>query len=121
LLSEAQNDPTTFALRRATLFCTSQADYFLVRCDPAQSTAGSFSGIQQQHLAARLSKLEHMELAEHLGECIWRVRDDFASALRTMQRTKDRQRVLAAHAALLSDERLPFTVTNFRDITRLQG
>ena len=72
-------------------------------------------------MAARLSKLEHMELAEHLGECIWRVRGDFAEVLRMIERTKDRQRVLAAHGALLSDERLPFTVTNFRDITHLQG
>jgi len=98
-----------------------QADSFIVRCDPAQSRAGSFSGIQQQHLAARLSKLEHMDLAENLGECIWRVRGDFAEVLRMIDRTKDRQRVLAAHGALLSDERLPFAVTSFRDITRLQG
>jgi len=98
-----------------------EADYFIVRCEPEQSRAGSFSGIQQQHLAARLSKLEHMELAENLGQCIWRVRGDFAEVLRTMQRTKDRQRVLAAHGALLSDGRLPFTVTSFRDITHLQG
>ncbi len=97
-----------------------QEDYFIV-CDPAQSRAGSFSGIQQQHLAARLSKLEHMELAENLGECVWRVRADFASVLRMMQRSQDRQRMLAAHGALLSDERLPFAVTSFRDITHLQG
>ena len=38
-----------------------------------------------------------------------------------IERTKDRQRVLASHGALLSDERLPFKVTSFRDITRLQG
>ena len=38
-----------------------------------------------------------------------------------IERTKDRQRVLAAHGALLSDERLPFAVTSFRDITHLQG
>ena len=98
-----------------------QADSFIVRCDPAQSRAGSFSGIQQQHLGARLSKLTHMDLAENLGEYIWRVRGDFAEVLRMIERTKDRQRVLAAHGALLSDERLPFTVTNFRDITHLQG
>src|SRR5207248_497128 len=97
------------------------ADYFIVRCDPAQPTGGSFSRMREQHVAARLSKLERMELAEHLGECLWRVRGDFAEVLRMIERTKDRQRVLAAHGALLSDERLPFTVTNFRDITHLQG
>ena len=77
--------------------------------------------MREQHLAARLSKLERMELAEHLGETLWRVRGDFAEVLRMIERTKDRQRVLAAHGALLSDERLPFSVTSFRDITRLQG
>jgi len=98
-----------------------QADYFIVRCDPAQPTGGSFSRMREQHLAARLSKLERMELAEHLGESLWRVRGDFAEVLRMIERTKDRQRVLAAHGALLSDERLPFAVTNFRGIARLQG
>src|SRR5438876_1697650 len=98
-----------------------QADYFIVRCDPAQPTGGSFSRMREQHVAARLSKLERMELAENLGESLWRVRGDFAEVLRMIERTKDRQRVLAAHGALLYDERLPFAVTSFRDITRLQG
>jgi len=98
-----------------------QADYFIVRCDPAQPTGGRFSRMREQHVAARLSKLERMELAEHLGESLWRVRGDFAEVLRMIERTKDRQRVIAAHGALLSDERLPFAVTSFRDITHLQG
>jgi type IV secretory pathway VirD2 relaxase len=98
-----------------------QADYFIVQCDPAQSTSRSFSGMREQHLAARLSKLEHMELAENLGGSLWRVRGDFAAVLRMIERTKDRQRVLAAHGALLSDERLPFTVTSFQDITHIEG
>src|SRR5438128_586570 len=98
-----------------------QADYFIVRCDPAQLTGGSFSRMREQHLAARLSKLERMELAENLGESLWRVRGDFAEVLRMIERTKDRQRVIAAHGALVSDERLPLTVTSFRDITHLQG
>jgi type IV secretory pathway VirD2 relaxase len=97
------------------------ADYFIVRCDPAPPTGGSFSWMRKQHLAARLSKLERMELAEHFGESLWRVRGDFAEVLRMMQRTKDRQRVLAAHGALLSDERLPLAVTDFRELTHLEG
>ena len=98
-----------------------QADYFIVRCDPPQPTRGSFSRMREQHLAARLSKLERMELSEHLGESLWRVRGDFAEVLRMIERTKDRQRVLTARGALLSDERLQFAVTGFRDITRLEG
>src|SRR5260370_37400472 len=77
--------------------------------------------MREQHLAGRLSKLERMDLAEKLGESLWRVRGDFAEVLRMIERTKDRQRVLAAHGALLSDERLPFAVTSFRDITHIQG
>ncbi len=98
-----------------------QADYFIVQYDPAQPTGGSFSRMREQHLAARLSKLERMELAEKLGESLWRVRGDFAAVLRIIERTKDRQRVLAAHGALLSDERLPLAVTDFREMTRIEG
>src|SRR6266480_5551143 len=98
-----------------------QADYFIVRSEPSQSRAGSFSRVQEQHMAARLSKLGHMELAEHLGESLWRVRGDFAEVLRMIERTKDRQRVLSAHGAFLSDERLPLAVTDFRGMTHLEG
>src|SRR5947208_2881613 len=97
-----------------------QADYFVVQCDPAQPRVGSFFRTQQ-HLAARLAQLERMELAEGLGQSLWRVRGDFAEVLRRMQRTRDRQKVLAAHGALLSDERLPFAMTDFRELTELQG
>src|SRR6266700_2462888 len=97
-----------------------QADYFVVQCDPAQPRVGSFSWTQQ-HLAARLAQLERVELAQGLGESLWRVRGDFAEVLRMMQRTRDRQRVLAAHGALLSDERLPLAMTDFRKWTHLQG
>jgi len=97
-----------------------QADYFVVQCDPAQPRVGSFSRMQQ-HLAARLAQLERMELAEGLGESLWRVRGDFAEVLRMMQRTRDRQRVLAAHGGLLSDERLPLAMTDFRELTQLEG
>jgi hypothetical protein len=92
-----------------------QADYFVVKCGPAQPRGGRFSRTQQQHLAARLSQLQRMDLAEGLGESLWRVRGDFGQVLRMMQWTKDRQRVLAAHGALLSDERLPLAVTDFRE------
>src|SRR5437762_8990456 len=97
-----------------------QADYFVVQCDTAQPRVGSFFRTQQ-HLAARLAQLGHMELAEGLGQSLWRVRGDFAEVLRMMQRTRDRQRVLAAHGALLSDERLPLAMTDFRELTHLEG
>ena len=98
-----------------------RADYFTIRCDPTQSAERNFLRVQAQHVAARLSKLEHMELAESLGGFNWRVRGDFGAVLRMMQRTNDRQRVLASHGALLSDERLPLEVTGFRELNHLEG
>ncbi len=98
-----------------------QADYFIAHCDPAQPSGGSFPRMREQHLAARLSKLERMELAEKLGESLWRVRGDFAAVLRMMQRSLDRQRMLAAHGALLSDERIPLVVTDLREMTHIEG
>ncbi len=38
-----------------------------------------------------------------------------------MQRTADRQKTLAAHGALMSDERLRVVVTDLRDVTALEG
>jgi type IV secretory pathway VirD2 relaxase len=98
-----------------------RADFFTVRCDSTHSSGQNILRMQEQHLAARLSKLEKMELAENLGGSKWRVRGDFGAALRMMQRTTDRQRVLASHGALLSDERLPLEATSFRDLTHVEG
>jgi type IV secretory pathway VirD2 relaxase len=98
-----------------------RADFFTVRCDPTGTRERSFLAMQEQHIAARLSKLESMGLAENLGGCAWRVRGDFGAVLRMMQRTTDRQRVLASHGALLSDERLPLEVTGFKKLNRVEG
>jgi hypothetical protein len=38
-----------------------------------------------------------------------------------MQRTSDRQRTLAAHGALLSDERLPMEVLDWRQVASVEG
>ena len=98
-----------------------RADFFTVGFDPAGTRERNLLAMQEQHLAARLSKLESMGLAENLGGCDWRVRGDFGAVLRMMQRTNDRQRVLASHGALLSDERLPLEVTSFRELNRVEG
>jgi hypothetical protein len=62
-----------------------------------------------------------MGLAEHAGPNLWRVREDFENVLRAMQRSGDRQKTLAAHGALRSDERLPLEVHDFRRLTTLEG
>jgi hypothetical protein len=64
--------------------------------------------LRNQHVVERLIALQRMGLAEVAKPNEWRVRQDFESVLRGMQRVADRQRTLAAHGALMSDGRLPF-------------
>ena len=65
--------------------------------------------------------LESMGLAEPTSPKSWRVRRDFENVLRAMQRSTDHQKTLAAHGALMSDERLPLAVVDFRQLTTLEG
>ena len=65
--------------------------------------------------------LESMGLAESTSPKSWRVRRDFENVLRAMQRSADHQKTLAAHGALMSDERLPLAVVDFRQLTTLEG
>jgi hypothetical protein len=62
-----------------------------------------------------------MGLAEPVRPGQWRVRSDFDTVLRAMQRTADRQRALASRSALLSDTRLPSRVTEPHSIDTLAG
>jgi hypothetical protein len=62
-----------------------------------------------------------MGLAESTGGASWLVRRDFEQVLRAMQRSADRQKTLAAHGALLSDDRLPMTTLHARDLTAIEG
>jgi type IV secretory pathway VirD2 relaxase len=75
----------------------------------------------KQHMTERLLVLLTMGLAEHAGPNLWRVRSDFEDVLRAMQRSSDRQKTLAAHGALVSDERLPLEVLDIRSLTTLEG
>jgi hypothetical protein len=62
-----------------------------------------------------------MGLAKSVASQEWVVQGDFETVLRTMQQTVDRQKMLAAHGALLSDPRLPFELTNFRHLKAVEG
>jgi len=73
-----------------------------------------------QNLSARLAYLQKMGLAKSIGSQ-WVVQSDFETVLRTLQRTVDRQKMLAAHGALLSDPRLPFEITNIRNLKVVEG
>ena len=74
-----------------------------------------------QHIRERLMALQRMGLAEQAGHGEWRVRRDFESVLRSMQRLGDRQKMLAAHGVPLSDKRLPIAPLEWRDITTVEG
>jgi type IV secretory pathway VirD2 relaxase len=74
-----------------------------------------------QDLSARLAHLEKMGLAKSVASQQWAVQGDFETVLRTLQRTVDRQKTLAAHGAFLSDPRLPFEITNIRDLKAVEG
>jgi hypothetical protein len=76
---------------------------------------------REQNVNARLVVLEAMGLAEQRSQSEWQIRRDFETVLRAMQRTNDRQKMLAAHGALLSDERMPLGVVDLRKLIRVEG
>jgi type IV secretory pathway VirD2 relaxase len=74
-----------------------------------------------QNLSARLAHLEKMGLARSIAPEQWIVSSDFETILRTLQRSNDRQKMLAAHGALLSDPRLPFEIKDIRKLKMLHA
>jgi type IV secretory pathway VirD2 relaxase len=84
-------------------------------------TAPVSADVRQQHVSSRLAALQTMGLAEPVAPNEWRVRRDFETVLRAMQRANDRQKMLAGKGSLLSDERLQIVVTNARQIREMQG
>jgi hypothetical protein len=97
------------------------AGHFVVRRDVNVAALGEFAKIREQHIAARLIVLQKMGLAEDAGSSEWRVRSDFEGILRAMQRAGDRQKMLAAHGALLSDNRLQLVVSDQLKLSSLEG
>lgn len=95
--------------------------FFTVVMDPNRGGPSRNAPLVEQHTAERLKFLESMGLAEPAGPNTWHVRQDFENVLRAMQRSADRQKMLAAHGVLMSDERLPLAVLDFRRLTALEG
>jgi type IV secretory pathway VirD2 relaxase len=96
-------------------------DHFAVLTDPTAPALKPAARIQEQHVAARLHVLQSMRLADAVSPGSWLVRSDYEAVLRAMQRAGDRQKMLAAHGAMLSDPRLPMQVTDCRSIHLLEG
>lgn len=97
-----------------------RAHFDVVR-NPAQAGSSEQARVRTQHEAARLAVLQRMGLADSTAPNAWRVRRDFDQILRAMQRTNDRQRTLAAHGALMSDDRLPIEVLDPASMTSVEG
>jgi hypothetical protein len=95
--------------------------YFEVIRNPTEPGLSQTARLRTHHEAARLAVLHRMGLAESTGGTSWLVRRDSEQVLRAMQRTADRQKTLALHGAVLSDNRLPMTTLDVRDLTAIDG
>ena len=65
--------------------------------------------------------LSRMGLAENAGKGSWRLRPNIEQVLRAMQRSADRQKTLAVHGELVSDQRLQVEVANWQKLTSVEG
>jgi type IV secretory pathway VirD2 relaxase len=97
------------------------SSHFVVTVNPEGGSLSESARQLQKHLAARLMHLQKMGLAQFIGPHQWSVQADFEKVLRTLQQSGDRQKMLAAHGALLSDKRLPLQVTTLRQLQRVAG
>jgi len=92
-----------------------------IAVNPARAGLGKFGSIREQSIEARIRMLRGMGLAQLAAETEWDVRRDFADVLRSMQRASDHQKTLAAHGALLSDQRLQLSAPKWKDISSVEG
>ncbi len=99
----------------------STPDHFTIVRNSAQPGFSETARSRTRHDVARLAVLCQMGLAESTAPNSWRLRRDFDEILRAMQRTADRQRTLASHGALMSDERLHIEVLDLSQLTSVEG
>jgi type IV secretory pathway VirD2 relaxase len=97
------------------------SDHFTIVRNSTQPGLSETARSRTRHDVARLAVLSQMGLAESTGPNSWHLRRDFDEILRAMQKTADRQRTLAAHGALMSDERLHIEVLDLRQLTSVEG
>lgn len=98
-----------------------QSPSFVIATDITSRQFSERERSLQQNLSARLAHLEKMDLARSIAPQQWTVRSDFETILRTLQRSTDRQKMLAAHGALLSDPRLTFEIADIRKLKIVEG
>jgi hypothetical protein len=94
---------------------------FAAAANPNATSLSESSRQLQKHLSARLIHLQTMGLARLVAPCEWSVQANFEKVLRTLQQSNDRQKMLTAHGALVSDQRLPFQITNLCQVRCVVG
>ena len=97
------------------------SSHFEVTANPNDEALSESAQLLQKHVAARLMHLQTMGLAQLVSGHEWRVQVDFEKVLRTLQQSGDRQKMLAAHGALVSDKRLPLQVTTLHQLQSVAG
>ena len=95
--------------------------FFTYTSEPAKASQRDDLVLRQRHTMERLLVLQKMGLAECVEPNRWLVRRDFESVLRAMQRMTDRQKTLAMHGVLMSDERLPVAVLDYSNLKSIKG
>src|SRR6266481_3619297 len=116
----AQNRYTS--LDRILQRCNDRSStHFEVTANPNDDALSESAQILQKHVAARLMHLQTMGLAQFVPAHKWCVQADFEKVLRTLQQSGDRQKMLAAHGALVSDKRLPLQVSTLRQLQTVAG
>ena len=98
--------------RDATMLDTWIPAIFTVAKDPEEpDSIQRCASCWNSHTAERLkfSRIDGIGRVTS-ARTLWRVRQDFENVLRAMQRSADRQKTLAAHGVLMSDERLQHVV-----------
>jgi hypothetical protein len=73
------------------------------------------------HVSARLVALSRMGLAESAEHGIWVLKSDMEQVLRAMRRARDRQKTLFAQGTIVSDQRLPIEVPDWRQMKSVEG
>jgi type IV secretory pathway VirD2 relaxase len=97
------------------------SSHFVITANANDTTLSETTKQLQKYLAARLMHLRAMGLAQFVAPHQWSVQADFGKVLRSLQQSGDRQKMLAAHGALVSDKRLPLQVTILRQLQSLAG
>jgi len=73
------------------------------------------------HVSARLVVLSRMGLAKRDEQGKWVLKSDMEQVLRAMQLIRDRQKTLFAQGALVSDQRLPIEILDWRQMKSVDG